>query len=564
VVDGGGEGFLEPSNSGRVVAYGYRSSEIRPLADMDLPVSPEVKFRQWSSSDTAMRKPVQTSLGCHVRGMALPHVDPGDTKTALDGAKKRMASWMPPEMDQNLAEEFTAFVDQWISENLTPLPSDSDCSVEKWLETTHYPQWRKEQLLKKNLGIVNENDLKHLFVKCFIKDETYTEYKHARGIYSRTDEFKTMVGPIFRLIEKQLFAKDCFIKKIPVNERPQYILDYLRRDGCEYLATDFTSYEAHFRKLMDYCEFRLYEYMTKDLPKGKWFMDLLRRSVGSTNRCIFKWFDFTVWRRRMSGEMCTSLGNGFTNLMLLKFLFKKTPNSVLIAALVEGDDGLTAFQGDRPSAELISSLGLRLKLEYVTDVNLASFCGQIFDVDEKMVVTNPMEVIASFGWTTARYLKSSDKRLKQLLRSKALSYLYQYPGCPIVASLAKYGLRMTREVRARGPVTNEYEREEFEIMVKAMAKYDFTSYTVGPKTRKLVALLYNIPEEIQTRIEQYLDGLTSLQPLNCPEIYHCGQKVWSHYYDNYVSKIELYWQSESLFPHFVVISGATAALQGIG
>lgn len=525
---------------------------------MPLEVDAKVKISNYRESDLGVRKPVQVSLGCHVEGIALPHVDPDDSRTVKDGVKKRFACKMPPPMRSVKRRAFRRFVERWIRKNLLPLAADCDTSVETWLEGTAYPKWRKEELLRKYYSMVTFED-RFLFIKSFIKDELYEEYKHARVINSRTDEYKCLVGPIFKLIEKQLFALGFFIKKIPVRDRPQYIIDNIEQDGATYMSTDFTSYEAHFMEMMDDCERVLYEYMVKDLPEGGHFMQLLEISIFSFNHCIFKYLNVDVWRRRMSGEMNTSLGNGFTNLMLILFLF----NSSGLPApkvIVEGDDGLTSFVGKRPSDEYIQELGLKLKLVESTEVNLASFCGQVFDREDKMVVTDPCAAIVTFGWTTHQYAKSKESVLKGLLRSKAYSMIYSYPGCPILSALGRYGLRVTEGVKAKFGQQNEYEREEYQVLMKSINANSLEQVEIPPNTRKLVAELYNISIEKQLATEKYLDSLNVITPLILIELSSQFPKVWSHYWEHYSMSTSPKFALSTLFPNNVT-AGATFPLE---
>jgi len=546
-------GFLNPStNLGRHVCYGYRSREIAPLVEVsDVDTSHIItKIRE---SELGRREPVQVSLGCHVPNATLPHADPGDSKTMVDGVKKRMITKMP-KMSEYHRIKFRKFVLDWLHKKLKPLSPDSDVSVEHWLESTTYPLYRRLELLRKNHQIVKVI-CKYLRVKSFMKDETYITYKHARGINSRTDEFKTLVGPIFKLIEKELFSLPYFIKKVPVTERPQFIIDMIHRDGHKYMATDFTSFEAHFDELMEDCEFQLYEYMTQNLATGTAFMNLIREALLGVNCCDFKWLNVEVYRRRMSGEMCTSLGNGFTNLMLILYMFSQQniePNVV-----VEGDDGLTGFPSEctPPSQELIKELGLKLKLEEVENVCEASFCGNVFDMSDKLVVTEPITEIVSFGWTTSRYLRSKEKRHMELLRSKSLSLLYQYRGNPILTSLALYGLRVTEGYRARAPVMNEYQREEFARMTEDIKKKGLPVIPPPHNTRALVERLYGIDVHTQKQLEDYFNNLTTLTPLSHPAIINHSKKVWSHYDYHYSLDINRTHDPTSLFPS-VVATGA--------
>jgi len=457
---------------------------------------------------------VAVSLGCHVPGVALPHVDPNDTDTVLDGIRKRFACKMP-DMEMALQIKFHKFVRAWIRKNLKPLKADSDVSVETWLKSTNYPQWRREELLKKYLKIQDPLDKRWADVKSFIKDEVYPDYKHAKAINSRTDEYKTLVGPIFRLIEKQLFALPYFIKKIPVRDRPQHIIDRHYKPGAKYFATDFTAFEAHHKYyLYLICSFELYTYMAMDLPSGPQWLRLISYMLG-TNKCVFKVLIAFIKATKMSGEMDTSLCNGFTNLMLMLFMFFEETGEE-VEPSVEGDDGITDFFTSPPSEDLIRRMGLKLKAEVHEQLETASFCGMVFDFKDRGIVADPLAELATFGWTTARYQRSGQKRHMELLRAKAYSLIYQYPACPILVSLGLYGLRVTEGYRMRAPITNEYERSMWNEMMNFIREKGLPAVPPQDNTRRLVERLYNVSIDDQKKIEKYLDDKNDLGPLNIP------------------------------------------------
>jgi hypothetical protein len=509
--------------------YGYRVGEV-PLPQLPAPKA-TARLRTLRKADKDKRPVVQASLGVHVPGAALPHADPQCELTMLAGVSKRFAL-DPPKPDPGLLCELRGFVRSWVKQNLTPLSPDADCSVASWLNASSYPLWRKTQLQETwdNVSSIYENP-KWFECKSFMKDETYVAFKHARGINSRSDQFKCAVGPIFRLIEKEVFKHPAFIKKIPVNERPQYIMDRLYAEGGIYAASDYTAFESLFTKeIMEAVEFELYQYMTQYLPEGGHFMKLVREVLGGKNVCRYKNFSVELEATRMSGEMCTSLGNGFSNLMFLLFTCHRIGSECI--PVVEGDDSLSRIIGPLPTTEHFSAIGLNIKLEIHTALNEASFCGLIFDEEDKTNVTDIREVMASFGWTTRQYAGSKDSKKKALLRCKALSLAYQYPGCPVLSSLAKYALRVTRGADVRhlaANIRNTYEREQ---MLEAV-RHKVMLVPVGIRTRLLVERLYNISVETQLILEKWLDGLNEIQPLNHPLILDHMDPCWKAYYNEY-------------------------------
>ncbi len=291
-------------------------------------LTPDPSFKITRFKDNFQRPVVKASLGCHVKGASLPHPCSGDTATIAAGARYRMAREFKGRSPE-VRTKFRLFVKRWLDKNLPPLDPNSDTSLENWLENTPYTQARKDELRKKFLksGISLDQPInkQYLKVKSFMKDECYPDYKHARAINSRTDEFKALVGPIFQLISNKLFSLPWFIKKIPIKDRPQYIIDRLMRSGALYYTSDYTSFEAHFiQELQEDCELQLHEHMTSMLPNGREWFNVIKLAKTGNNTINFKNFSCELKAKRMSGEMDTSTSNGFSNLMFMLFLLKES------------------------------------------------------------------------------------------------------------------------------------------------------------------------------------------------------------------------------------------------
>lgn len=486
---------------------------------------------RYTESEKNVRPVVQVSLGPHVEGAALPHVDPSDSKTVLDGIKKRIAVSMP-RMPPHYRQRFRAFVREWLKNNLTPLPPETDYSVPVWLSKTNYPLYRRTQLQNTSDRLKDFWSKRHDKVKSFIKDETYNDFKHARTINSRSDEFKTIAGPYVKAIEKVLFKLKWFIKYVPKKDRPKVLLDRFGQQYKYNVATDFASYEAHFDELLEDTEFELYEYMLQYAPMGKIIIQRLRQAMLNFNLLVFKYATVKLWRRRMSGEMSTSMGNGFANLMLIMFIMSLQGETV--DPFVEGDDGLFGCHRPPPSKQwLYDNLGLDLKMDILENVNEASFCGNIFDTSDLLTVTNPIDVLLGFGWTTNKYARASQKTLKQLLRAKSYSLLYEYPGHPILQSLALYGLRVTSGLKAKFNPSNYYERENLAHMLSEISLDSLPAVETPKNTRMLVQKLYGVTIEQQLSLEHYFNTKNDLLPIDLGLIDHLINRKFKDYYTTY-------------------------------
>jgi hypothetical protein len=542
------------------VSFGYRHDEISAL--MKVKSSSDVRLSDLAAKTERdnWRPPVAVSLGCHLKGALEPHADPNDPNTLIAGYLARMGKEMPVRSSEFLTR-LKNFVVNWIKINNIPkLNWDHDTSFETWLSKTHYPLWRKDELRKYESKIINmlernqHGKLIRFVIKLFMKDEHYVDFKHARGIYARDDAAKITFGPWFKAIEEVIYEFEDeykskpFIKHVPVRDRPKYMFERLFMDGAKYIATDYSSFEAHFTKeIMEACEFVLYEHMLSGVCGGEEILDLMKEVLTGTNKIYNRFVDGlfgTCEARRMSGEMNTSLGNGFSNLMFMSFICHEM--GLEARGVVEGDDGLFSFVGKHPQTEDFAKYGFLIKLDAYDQINKASFCGNLFDENDMNIITDPYDVFATFGWTTNRYINASTRKHKMLLRSKALSLAYQYPGCPLIGKLAQYALRMTRSfwtvsqhIEHRRDISL-WERDQIlEAVSFSKGKKDLELYVEpGNSTRLLFEELYNIPISTQLIVEEYLDSLTELQELNIPLLSEFAPDSWQTYFCEFTRTYE--------------------------
>jgi hypothetical protein len=279
------------------------------------------------------------------------------------------------------------------------------------------------------------------------------------------------------------------------------------------MATDYTAFESHFTEsLLTICEFRLYSYMTRHLPTHVQFMRDLLVLTGK-NAVYFRDVKCEIKARRMSGEMNTSLGNSFANLMLFFYVHR---NNAFCDAIVEGDDCIGAYVGTTPTKEQYAELGLTVKIETPNLFSEASFCGQIF-TDDYDVITDPHKIIVKTGWINANYLNSKLKKKMELLRCRAMSILSMYPACPIVTAFGSYLLRVTTGYHFyvdRG--LTPYERKKLSLLCE-----NFQSRVRMPTMpcRRLMEGVFKFSVVEQIHLEKYFDELTCVQPIDHPLLF---------------------------------------------
>lgn len=426
-----------------------------------------------------------------------------------------------------------------ISQKYPQLQPDYDISLETWLEKTTYTRKEKDGFIKElnEQGYITKFDRA---CKCFIKAETYPEYKHYRPIKSRTDRFKAYMGPIFQGINEILFGDmENFIKKIPVRDRPEF----LRNKLAEFLkinCTDFSSFESHFiDAVMFAIEYPFYVWCTYRLPVAQDFR-LELTTLMSSNVC--KFFDFIIdCMSRASGEMNTSSGNGWVNMILFKYV-SEAKGSEHTTQSFEGDDGITAnFPEDTaPTTQDYLDLGWTCKMITVDKFEEASFCGIVADKEDLINVCDVRAYIADFGWTRQQYLDANSITLRALLRAKGFSAIYQYPGCPILDALGHYALRMTdnglvkkkmmRMYRRGQLADSRFKNNKFRELLDFFQNKRPERIQTPMNTRNLVERLYGISVDEQLTIEQYLDDLTEIKNLEIdiqvPELWRYNTEMF--------------------------------------
>lgn len=439
-----------------------------------------------------------------VPGMAPICCDNNDPAMVDCGFRQRLLRKVP-ESDPALLAEFAAFVKSYLAKNVRVARK---LSFEDWLSSTSYTEARKCELRVEFLHLRGGRPTKRQasHIDTFVKTEDYPDFKWCRMINSRSDAFKVFSGPLFKAVEEVVYELPEFIKHYPVRERPA-LIRALRQAGVRYYMTDFKAFESHFvRAVMDICECALYRHCLS------WCKDaeFLCQTLMGTNRMRTRsGVSAQVEARRMSGDMCTSLGNGFTNLMLAKFLAHRQGKE--LRGFVEGDDGLFATEASL-TIEDYDHLGFTMsKLEEIPDPCEGSFCGMVF-ADSGQIIRDPIKFCQSFGWTSS-FVSAGTAIMEQLLRAKALSCAYETPHCPIVGAMARAALHETRGVTPRFVQDGYHERPHDEHGVEDFSPSD--------DTRALFAKLYGITPELQIEIETRilagnLDIVDLLGPATAP------------------------------------------------
>lgn len=236
---------------------------------------------------------------------------------------------------------------------------------------------------------------------------------------------------------------------------------------------------------MELCELVLYEELLADYPDDAAYICSVLKG---TNRLHYgSGLRAEVEARRMSGDMCTSLGNGFTNWCLFKFICHLKHCSG--DGFVEGDDGIFATPAVL-TAQDYESCGFTVEIKEIADPCEGHFCGMTF-AENGEIIKDPRRVFSTFGWTHS-FIHAGHQIMDELLKSKALSLAYELPQCPIVGQLARTALELTAGITANHKEENWHKVPE---------SFKIQEFTPAPATRELFARKFGISVQNQLDAE---------------------------------------------------------------
>lgn len=409
-------------------------------------------------------------------------------------------------------ERFRAYVHAILQQHVPQMGDDEmDLSWEKFAREGARSQRWYEYL---RTLVDQQVEMKDFVVGCFIKDEDYeSPDKAPRSIMALPDNMKAMLGGLFRCADQHLFRTDFghwfSVKHIPVAARAAHVRE---RMGESRTATgDFSSFEKHhigvFADVV--AETYLHLFGKRLRNRDRKFVDELLRG---TNSLRFRnGIRAEMQHTLMSGAPWTASGNFLLNTYLLTFIVLRerhpTENMQQLAArvfevngLFEGDDSIVAHE--KFDQELIGRLGLRLKTKECENYSKASFCGIVSPPEHDDNLTDPIKFLRRVFTLPQQAMDSGTKRQNCLLRAKALSYLHQYPACPVVSKVCHAILKKTRSYTADPKYLNYRRRESYDEYCQTAAKLWKTERVIPLCSRMQVEELFDLTCEEQICLER--------------------------------------------------------------
>jgi hypothetical protein len=538
-----------------LVSYGARQDEI----DKIIPPCQAAFKATYIGKSNIRRAPMMTCLGVNVEGASPYHADLSDPLTRLTGLAYRIGR-QKPKPSRFMLCEMRKYAFKW-AQKFKNIQNDYDFSFEKWLEQTNYPEWRKQEL---RAALAEGIPLKNV-VKTHFKEEWYTEAKPARSINAREDFWKCVLGPYIKAIEHTIFKNSRFAKYVPVAMRNHYIYERLWAPAGVYSETDFSQFESHFvcdvnwailapiyatvlgiseRQLME-----LESFLRKSGMDNCWAdynilfdnglsrIDFMRIYMMVTNPEVGHLMNSGDWaisgiQAEMSGEMDTSCKNGVTNAFLYDFFNFQAGHGDFNKGCFEGDDGVTVndvvVDGD-----VYAKAGFTIKMKTTFELPDTDFCGMVGSEFGKFTTTDPIKVILGFGWGNRGYVGARRVRRLELLRAKALSFLHEYRGSPIIQAFAARVEKLTRHINMKrfidkDRVSSRYFKDMVIDALDALNSGKFELLPPDDDIRLVVETRFGVTRQHQIELENYFDTLVDLSPLRHPLLlfYAPHEYVW--------------------------------------
>jgi len=488
------------------------------------------------------RRPVSQNRFAGVIGIVPWKLDVRDPATLAAGVLARLGRHLPVP-DLHFFGELREFAYHRFKSRYKPLDVDVDLTPETYLPQTNYSAKRIQSLIAKWNDMPFDDVTPEFFadlMRCgiFGKDEFYLEPKFVRLIAARHDLLLLFLGPAVKAVEKEIFKSPHFIKKIPTHERPEYIErqlaegevpavfegdDGLGKHNGKIVGTDWTSFEVVFRQSIAVLGSDLMTYMLSN------FLVELRRLntacwTGSWGRAKLMLVCFVMLIRN-SGDLITSLINGYSNAIIWEFLHVKFPDRDL-------------------TTEDFARLGGICKIDISETVGEASFCGMMYDEGGKQMIRDAAPVIAKIGWCPLRYVGTSDVVHLQLLKLRLLSLGHEMGKCPILWAYARQGLYKLRNVRIRQSILDGldvYEKERVHAALDAYGKSSVGIDGFMPEimseptqaTRELYSHCFGVDVPTQLSLEASFASMDYRIPNHFPGLEF--PDLWSDIYDEYVS-----------------------------
>lgn len=382
-------------------------------------------------------------------------------------------------------------------------------------------------------------------VEAHVKWESYKgEMKYARMIFARVDWFKVMFGSYAKITQQVIYETlpQFCATNLAVRDLPKHMVEKYKLCAL-ILSTDFSAFEGHNYPWIMYNVF--FKFLI-----SIWGIEfdielfICMGVMTSTNKIVnvFVWCNIDA--KVMSGEVWTSICNWITNVILISFIVecegfcfntgffshefsfrffrgsKLPPKNTTLTFTAAGDDGMTGLPllpwidySVLNDPSYLEIYGVLLKLEMKDGIAGSGFLSKVYSEKDMQTLCDPIKQLAK-GILPIKYANSKVGVKKALARARAMSLLYEFGSCPVVAAYARCIIRCTRNVQMTRALINLKKDDwySFEKVMEAVrwyeenekGKYDKID-EIGLESRLIVEDSFGIPTCTQLVIERYFN-----------------------------------------------------------
>lgn len=275
-------------------------------------------------------------------------------------------------------------------------------------------------------------------IGCFQKTENYEEMKEPRAICACSTENKVMFAGIINQLQHYISKKHNFmVKTLTTDQILKRKSEMAQRWSC-FCGSDFSSFEGSQDYIWQrYIELPIFEHLMRNYPE---ILHEFRKCYLNGHEVYYKKRRmFTLFGKRMSGDLHTSLGNSLTNYFIWSYAAYKS--GVDMEIMVEGDDAFIASDSCI-DINIVKDLGFDCKFQGpsmnpddILFLSVYSTNGKRFGNITKIL--DKIGVVKSQHFTDAVFI-NSNRRMKELndyIYTKCYCYQVMYKGTPILDPL---------------------------------------------------------------------------------------------------------------------------------
>lgn len=518
-------------------------------------------------SNTVVRKLTAVS-NYNVYGCLSPIPDTSDANNVREGFMKRIGCAVP-EPNESVKILLPMFVDHFINfydleGKISELMAGE---IERFLDwdqyklTLRYDPARLRQLeqIRDEVRVIETFDFadnaegifqKYLWTKieAHVKWESYKgEMKYARLIFARVDWFKVFFGGYAKIMQKCIYEclEQFCCTNLPVKDLPKHMVE--KYSLCSLiLSTDFSAFESHnYPWIMKNIFFKFMVRMWSYEFDNELYVSMGVLTGTNVIENTYVWCK--VDAKVMSGEVWTSITNWITNVIFIYYIVEcegyayctgffshefsakyfrgvcLPPVHSMAVFTAAGDDGMTGLPFyewiDYSKLQLDDYLhfyGVNLKLEMKESIAGSGFLSKLYSENDMNTLCDPIKQLSK-GILPLKYANAKVGLKKALARARAMSLLYEFGGCPIVASYALCIIRCTRNVQMKRALIlmhkdDWYKQQVLEEAIQwyednVKGKYFEWKSEIGMESRYIIEDNFGIPVCTQLYVEEYFDSV---------------------------------------------------------